>query len=88
LGLQKSNQKEKEVDPFAQLGSPGKKSKVGILLSQSKSGHPSSQSKSQTLRPNHTVLRRAALSGPEGRQPVLDGGLFSLSPPQTLLTNF
>jgi hypothetical protein len=27
LGLQKSNQKEKEVDPFAQLGSPGKKIK-------------------------------------------------------------
>jgi len=25
LGLQKSNQKEKEVHPFSQLGSPGKK---------------------------------------------------------------
>ncbi len=40
------------------------------------------------MRPNHTVLRRAALSGPEGRQPVLDRGVFSLSPAQTLLTNF
>jgi len=25
LGLQKSNEREKEVDPFSQLGSPGKK---------------------------------------------------------------
>jgi hypothetical protein len=32
LGFQNSNQKEKEVDPFAQLGSPGKKSKVGSAL--------------------------------------------------------
>jgi hypothetical protein len=32
LGLQKSNQKEKEVDPFAQLGSPGKKIKSGQRL--------------------------------------------------------
>jgi hypothetical protein len=32
LGLQERNQKEKEVDPFAQLGSPGKKSKVGSAL--------------------------------------------------------
>jgi hypothetical protein len=32
LGLQKSNQKEKEVDPFSQLGSPGKKIKSGQCL--------------------------------------------------------
>jgi hypothetical protein len=32
LGLQKSNQKEKEVDPFYELDSPGKKSKVGSAL--------------------------------------------------------
>jgi hypothetical protein len=32
LGLQKSHRKEREVDPFAQLGSPGKKSKVGSAL--------------------------------------------------------
>jgi len=32
LGLQKSNQKGKEADPFAQLGSLGKKSKVGSAL--------------------------------------------------------
>jgi hypothetical protein len=32
LGLQESNQKEKEVDSFAQLGSPGKKSKLGSAL--------------------------------------------------------
>jgi hypothetical protein len=32
LGLQKSNQKEKDVDPFSRLGSPGKKSKVGSAL--------------------------------------------------------
>jgi len=32
LGLQKSNQKEREVDPFAQLGSPGKKIKSGQCL--------------------------------------------------------
>jgi hypothetical protein len=33
LGLQKSNQKEKEVDPYSQLDSPGKKkSKVGSAL--------------------------------------------------------
>ncbi len=32
MGLQERNQKEKEVDPFAQLGSPGKKSKVGSAL--------------------------------------------------------
>jgi hypothetical protein len=32
LGLQKSNQKEKKVDPFSQLDSPGKKSKVGSAL--------------------------------------------------------
>jgi len=36
-----------------------------------------SQSKNQTLRPNHTVLRRAALSGAEGRRPVLDGGYLA-----------
>jgi len=36
-----------------------------------------SQSKTQTLRPNHTVLRRAALSGAEGRRPVLDGGYLA-----------
>jgi hypothetical protein len=35
------------------------------------------QSKNQTLRPNHTVLRRAALLGPEGRRPVLDGGYLA-----------
>ncbi len=28
-------------------------------------------------RTNHTVLRRAALSGPEGRRPVLDGGYLA-----------
>jgi hypothetical protein len=32
LGLQKSDRKEKEVDFFPQLGSPGKKSKVGSAL--------------------------------------------------------
>jgi len=32
LGLQKSNQKEKEVDPFYELDSQGKKSKVGSAL--------------------------------------------------------
>jgi hypothetical protein len=32
LGLQKSNQKGKEVDRFSQLDSPGKKSKVGSAL--------------------------------------------------------
>jgi hypothetical protein len=32
LGLQKNNQKEKEVDPFSQLGNPKKKSKVGSAL--------------------------------------------------------
>jgi len=31
-GFKRANQKEKEVDPFAQLGSPGKKSKVGSAL--------------------------------------------------------
>jgi hypothetical protein len=34
LGLQKSNQKEKEVDPFAQLGSPGKNLVGSALRSQ------------------------------------------------------
>jgi len=32
LGLQKSNQKEKEVDPFSQLDNPGKKIKSGQCL--------------------------------------------------------
>jgi hypothetical protein len=29
-GLQKSYQKEKEVDPFAQLGSPGRNQKSAV----------------------------------------------------------
>jgi hypothetical protein len=32
LGLRKSNQKEKEVNSFSQLDSPGRKSKVGSAL--------------------------------------------------------